>query len=114
MKRYYYDCPLESAYMAKHFEMKIYMGDLVADNIWEWKDCADSASLEDDIIPKRFNIHPDSLPLLEPQVGDLIESSALPTTMQYFRIDIVCDEYVGLERIIERNGKVFFSPKCEE
>lgn len=72
--RLYYDCPLKAAWMAKYFGVKIDLGTGVYG-------LAAKATVENGrlvVTPGfsaehfRYYIHPDSLHLLEPQVGDMV------------------------------------------
>lgn len=112
--RYYYDCPVIAAYMAKYFGMRFFCTDeegdyalrglrtFFADAEKDWKDC--------------YYIHPDSLHLLEPQINDFI---LMPFPFDSFGItsdwqveDLSEDE--SNWQIIKRNGKAFMMPQREE
>ncbi len=116
MERYYYTDPLAAAWMAKNFGM----------NFWD-ADTGITVSRYDGGLYDEclFNIHPDSLHLLEPQEDDLgigVDDGA-------GRIYVVFNrgrwEWVNsttyqsapkqfkLERIIQRDGKPFHWPKSE-
>jgi hypothetical protein len=66
MTRYFYTDPLAAAWMAKHFGMEFHdeAGDAITIEV-----------LLDDAIhgeQVRNHVHPDSLPLLQPQAGDVV------------------------------------------
>lgn len=66
MLRYYYDCPLKAAYMAKYFGMK-FEGGYTAQFL-----ALDAASqIRDKNERDYYYIHPDSLHLLEPRDDDI-------------------------------------------
>lgn len=64
-KRYFYTEPLAAAWMVKHFGMKFEscQNNGVSADYWPLTIAGHDES-------QRYYIHPDSLPLLEPQVGD--------------------------------------------
>lgn len=70
--RYYYDCPIKAAFMAKYHRFKILFetnnGELA---LWQ-KQWIHLHELE---CPKKFFVAEESLPLLQPQVGDVVEST---------------------------------------
>lgn len=143
MTRYYYTDPLKAAWMAREFGMKLicyyepedegleYAGD---EESYPFEHAAIHAEMWGDVITekcRRQYIHPDSLKILEPQVGDLIlfEWGALtyvtPAWVHEFKdgeCRVVCgpqgpdDICLPIEEceIIQRNGKAFFWPEDGE
>lgn len=125
-RRHFYSEPLAAAWMAKHFGME-----------FQWFDQADSmlrlGLRLDDLVTEisskfitQFLIHPDSLHLLEPMVGDMISHLG----MRAWRINGVDERTythpaVGDEkldrftfksdspRIVQRNGIPFHWPEVE-
>lgn len=106
-KRYFYTDPLAAAWMAKHFGMFFihpYDGDAFCDEaVAGWG-----------ISP--VYIHPDSLHLLESQVGDLIH------VVTYCLDDEPYDHHAIVYRdeqrvkdaeVVQRNGIAFHWPECE-
>src|SRR4051794_27664391 len=67
-RRYFYTDPLAAAWMAKHFGMIFLAGEYECRHNSDLS-CYDSWPEPDD--PDKFYIYPESLPLLEPQVGDV-------------------------------------------
>ncbi len=70
--RYYYDCPLKAAWMHKHFGMRfdVYEPVFEIDGFsFAYIDRADGYEFSEG---QFIYIHPESLRLLEPQVGDLV------------------------------------------
>lgn len=133
MKKLYYDCPLEAAYMAKNFGVEIY-------TIWKRKDgdrkqTHDKEKLRDlDCYATPYYIEDDSLHIFEPQVGDLVEyrtNGSIAYVETNFTIvfkrkilmrdDMSDYDYEGFgfneipltgdEKIIQRNNKAFIMPK---
>jgi hypothetical protein len=111
--RYFYPDPLAPAWMARHFGMTF---DLV-----EWQ-------------PDKFYIHPDSLPLLNVQYGDVIQMTVrpngiTPTTLVMTNSEGTIYMNNGLSgsmfnertftfadggwQIIQRNGIAFIWPERE-
>jgi hypothetical protein len=81
-KRYFYDCPLKAAYMAKHHGMQLvccYQAEddgleYASDDSYPFSDAGIDAEMWGDIVKaecRRVYIHPDSLALLEPEGTDL-------------------------------------------
>lgn len=109
--RWYYDDALAAAWMAKHFEMKFEAPDdgppldLLGVIL-----CADMGM-------ERFDIHPDSLYLLEPQDGDLVsindgESAALIKGDGFLEtFKAMRPQFYKSETIIQRNGIPFMWPQ---
>ena len=62
MKRFFYTDPLAAAWMAKHFGMRF----------WNGAHEIQMLPLVDGEKAGLWHIHPDSLHLLQPQVGDLV------------------------------------------
>jgi len=79
--RYYYDCPIEAAYMAENFKMKFFkfLHEGSQDNIaTELRHFFTGEDYGDWLYPaaKRFYIHPESLHLLEPKINDVFHDAA--------------------------------------
>jgi len=94
--RYYYEDPLEAAYMAKHYGMKL--------------DPEIEVYIYRDEENFKYYIHPDSLPLLEPMDGDLV-TDAVISQIAMLKEMRKADLPVG--KIIQRAGKAFHWPKKE-
>jgi hypothetical protein len=106
--RYYYTDPLAAAWMAKHHGMLFEdFGDLAHRYAGP---CLYSCLDEDHVSfkSKRFYIHPDSLHLLEPQVGDFYVNDF----GHGYRL---CseDNLESVERILERDGQPIHWPERE-
>lgn len=119
-KRYYYTDPLAAAWMGEKYDMEFQvsehghfeLGILVdEDNLFMEEWCED----------EHFYIHPDSLHLLEPKVGDVISGLAGGGKL-YNRI--IQEVVEGAEEnaaaliskgcaIIQRNGIAFIWPESE-
>jgi len=150
-KRYFYDCPLKAAYMKKHHGMKLQVhhsfenedyGFLDVIGIYEydeaWGDIEYIQAIKqnegygeqsfqfDPDCGKVFYIHPDSVPLLEPQMGDVIKQwgslAGVPIydigerngNPVYFMPDSSYNYFESMEKIIQRDGKPFFWPEREK
>lgn len=128
MKRYFYTDPFAAAWMTTHHGVT-YVNDLphgqghcfqVISRASGWAD----ASPYDLILPcngkPRVYIHPDSLHLLEPQVGDLLRGDE-HTMPQIRYMDLPDSEQMGTGaalmrrgfKIIQRNGIPFMWPEHE-
>lgn len=115
MTCYYYTNPLHAALMAEQYGMKFFKAD-----IFKWREKKMSTRALDEAINEgRFYIHPDSYPLLEPQVGDIIlDDESEPRVIAQIRNDKVLwheDEgwgwcYKSNAEIIQRDGLPFISP----
>lgn len=138
MKRYYYNDSLAAAWMAKHFGMRF-------EDTCEGKEqgrigynagryiFAECDDLFDHAENRLINLylHPDSLPLLVPKVGDVIQR--FEEEFIYYGLQTVVDDATAHKycyessahinsfksdqtgfRIIQRNGKPFHWPECEE
>ncbi len=135
MVKYYYDDPLQAAYMLREFNFKIGCYDIDDLNYFE-EDSLNSLSdgignnqIESDI-DSAYIIHPDCHEMLQPQVGDVIMdlgskkikyfpiykitySDSYLCIQKYFRGHTYCYK-PELIQIIQRNGKAWFNPKVEE
>ena len=95
--------------MAKHFGMKI--GNFMGDNVFG---SVEVKAVIDIYADWKFHIHPDSLPLLEPQVGDIIfiagagGDSDIAVEFSDPHLDPANDK-----QIIQRDGKPFMWPESE-
>ena len=105
MKKAFYDCPLQAAYMAKHFGMLIKHP---CGGIYTLSALLCEETDERIEKPKKY-IHPDSMKLLEPQVGDLILEDGKP----YYVLQQIGDNFIS-SQIIQRGGLPFHWPKFEE
>lgn len=134
MKKYYYDCPIEAAYMAKNFDVEFLVdGKAVVydDNstspsgkrlrFWycdENGDIDEACYVEDE---EKIYIHPESLPIFEPMEKDIAmfkgEFDNLYGEVRFSGTwarlkDMICGEH-HYSRTIERNNKPFITPKQE-
>lgn len=102
--KYYYTDPLAAAWMAKHFGMQFsFDGGMKYEEIW---------NLSIDSEPP-FYIHPDSLHLLEQQVGDAVQISTGTCWKLHDTQNLAESERYPSLRIIQRNGVVFMWPETE-
>lgn len=117
--RYYYDCPIKSAYMAKYFGMK-FMGEAGEPVYLELSDqgayyMAYQSSATNRSVPYigKFYIHPDSQSFLAPKADDLMRSGEC-----LFVFGSGLEIYDGFHsndvEIIQRNGLPFIWPQKEE
>ncbi|MBP3958377.1 hypothetical protein J8F10_24270 [Gemmata sp. G18] len=127
MKRHFYTDPLAAAWMAKHIGMRFGFFDERSD----FREYEVPITGEDDWWRSdrgRFYVHPDSLHLLEPRIGDLlVETGRLPiarivdSDVDYISFGhniamLFATEMLrkGRARIIQRDGKPFFWPELED
>lgn len=138
MTRYYYDCPIMAGYMAKYFGMKMLYerdGQSLSNPLPLWQF---ARRIEFGDGKEIYVVHPDSLPLLDPQVGDIVMVNAdgiiIPERVSFWHDD--GDEsypytgngqrvyllesmrpswfYAEQMTIIHRDGKAFHWPMKEE
>lgn len=111
MARYYYDDPLAAAFMAKHFGMR-FCNDVAIDaKCFENMGTLLSMAMDEKVtIHARFHIHPDSLRLLEPMVGDVWLDPLYGSPWIAKSED--CLPLVAVQ-IIRRYGLSFMWPKVE-
>lgn len=126
MKRGYYDDPLAAAWMQKHFNMEIY-------TVAKWCTHGLVVTIEEALMINgggiegckptgdKWYIHPDSMKLLEPQVGDWCYGELFgdgnpffngPRLFPWENNDFV-EENKNF-KIIHRNGLAFHWPKFED
>ena len=127
MKRYFYDDPLAAAYMAKYHGMRfvficankterdmreseILLPLLEYDSYC--KETFANLSPRDGAICK-YPVHPDSLPLLEPQPLDLILDGNGEYQIVNYNAGLFAERH-GFEKIIQRGGISFLWPKTKE
>jgi hypothetical protein len=131
--RFFYTDPLAAAWMAKTYGMQfsrskgegVYAHRTLCD--WDWNHNTHK--------PARFYIHPDSLTLLNPQVGDIVSVGSLALAADgsgqawldqngpygvwiefeggFFGIDDTALTWNPASKIIQRDGKPFFWPLRE-
>lgn len=129
--KYYYTDPIKAAWMTQNFNIGYI-------NINTWDDSYSigaydfisnviipessmgfaCAPFEGTLTDKKFYIHPDCYEMLKPQVGDLLACDTKVWWAQ-FKEQLIDDERLKRPeyanyRVIQRNGKAFFMPECEE
>lgn len=113
--RWFYDCPIEAAYMMKNFSV------LIEGDNCEREFLKHIQTLE---IRNKYYLDPGSIKLLEPLRGDLIELKAISVVTiydigkkgrLYYRYGTGCIDSPRseLKRIVQRNNKPFIWPKRE-
>ena len=109
MPKYYYTDPIAAYWMAKHFRMK-----LVAGSFCLQHESADTflRLLGEGLSVDKFTVHPESVGLLEPKAGDVVEDDSRAKvrtlTAAHFPYS------AALRQILRRNGRVFFHPEKAE
>jgi len=121
-KRFFYTDPLAAAWMMKHHKMHIV--DKYGDEIEEAYRRDPQVWLD-----PPYYIHPDSLHLLEPQIGDLVatrrgnESTTLYQPIELGGPKFFIEEFIlfgktfkweEIVRVVLRNGIAFMWPESEE
>lgn len=121
--RYYYDCPIIAAYMAKSFGIRIVGQNLSQidfdtqkhpEREFDYFDICRLASNKSNPFVYKFCLSSDSIILLEPQDGDFVEANdeRCPDCGTYYNhIPDGHAKFYKHAKIIERNGKLFFMPK---
>ena len=125
MKKYY-DDPLIAAYMCREFGVKVCLLNTESpDPLFSLSDLAYAIKVQSMgvVIKENYYIHPDSLHIFEPQVGDLITQDGDSFCHKVVSVgdneQPVCF-YTGVlyepywSDIIQRNGKHFFMPMDEQ
>lgn len=140
MTRYYYDCPIKAAYMAKYFGMR-YLSSFheYADEGQMSYENGDFYEVLSDGGKRKYHIHPESLPLLEPKLYDdydmgggggivhivtaeeylTVERDLPSMSHQYTTIEMLCGDNIS-ECLshgwfpIRRNNMAFIWPESEE
>lgn len=109
-KRFFYRDPLESAYMAKHYGMRFVDEHSAITYSLKHNDCNPSTS--------KYIIHPDSLALLDPQIGDVVEMSLMTwdarKTGSFIPFRVTEKGWEAGHHIIQRGGRPYFWPESEE
>jgi hypothetical protein len=106
MRRYFYADPLAAVWMARHFRMKLAVGGfcLMPESV-----DAFLQRLGGGVSGERYVVHADSVSLLDPRPGDLVEddsrSKVRVLTPAHFPYK------AALQRIVQRNGRVFHWPE---
>lgn len=132
MPRAFYDCPLKAAYMVKYYGMKLGQSDNGYSTGWkEWIAPMELDAFYQGLKISPAYIHPDSLHLLEPQEGDILECSGFSwedSTLGYavkevygvankheYEYLIPINNVTGTSnfRILQRNGLAFMWPSFE-
>ncbi len=127
MTKYYYDCPIKAALMAKTFEMVFTDKEGHALEIFNDADPATwfyvSSKETGYMRPQshEYYIHPDSLHLLEPQEGDYGLDTRFSCVAQIIMLngELVCfdgEQNWGTKHFqtLQRNGKSFIWPESED
>jgi len=98
--KYYYTNPITVAWMQDKFGVKFEL----------FENCPIDYAVERLLKNRKYYIHSDSLGILEPQVGDLVQGK-LSGPEYFIYEDISVSEMV--KKIIERNGVAFMWPEIE-
>jgi len=103
--------PLAAAYMAREFGMEF---DIPNDKYGKAKDYSITYACEEFGVKPPFYIHPDSLPILQPQDGDVYLNTAGRPEIWHER-QFLNGRWVKMTwhkdyKIIQRNNKPFFAP----
>ena len=107
----YYTCHHESALMAKHHGLKFVSErgiPLIYDGVWRCMDCLKGGYGGD-----KYIVSQESLPLLEPRVGDLCWWEMSVGGQCLGEATPMLLKQGGCSEIIQRNGKAFFMPESE-
>jgi hypothetical protein len=128
-KTYYYTDPLAAAWMAKHFGMEFKPGNGFT---YRWSDFLSTEPEEMEGV--KWLVSPDCLHLLEPKIDDLVTIPLIGPGVErvgYVRYGAMHegkpyafardykggDDNTGITvfgyRIIQRDGKPFFWPECD-
>lgn len=119
MKQPFYYSAIDAASMAQNYEMQFI---LEQNNIkWGMRNTHEILHefMQGNLDTAKFYIWDESLPILEPQLGDLVQMSLRePGSEEYeiFYREITTLEQLpipGFARIIERDGKPFIWPSFE-
>lgn len=105
MARYFYTDPVAAAWMAKHFRLKLTAGSfcLQAESVDTFL-----RRLAEGMEVDKIVVHADSVGLLEPKVGDMVEDDSRAKVRvlaaQHFPYE------ANLKQIVQRNGRAFIFP----
>lgn len=119
--KYFYTDPLSAAWMAKHFGMTFETEpELVKVSFegmsYKTMDFLIVSGYALDSSREVYYIHPDSLPILEPKIKDLVEVNIHPepthlmVTSNFFEWGM----YSAVSKVIQRSGVAFMWPEIEE
>jgi hypothetical protein len=107
--RYFFTDPAAAVWMVKAFRFKVMAGAF----------CLQPESVDafyqllgTGVRPDRYEVHPESLPLLEPKPGDVVEESGTRTKLRRLaaaNFPLTGTGYV----ILQRSGRPFFTPTRE-
>lgn len=104
--RHYYTDPLAAVWMAKHFRMKLLAGTFCLQH-----ESVDTflRLLAEGFPFERMVLHPESVELLEPRIGDVVEddSRAKVRTLTAAHFPYAAT----LRRILLRGGRAFIAPE---
>ncbi|MBP3956016.1 hypothetical protein J8F10_12040 [Gemmata sp. G18] len=103
---YFYTDPIAALWMVKTFRMKLVAGAF----------CLQPESIDAfieqfgrGVRPERFVVHPDSLAVLDPKAGDVVEETGVKTKVKR----LVAKDFpltgIGYQ-ILQRAGRPFFAP----
>jgi len=125
MTKLYYNDPLASAYMAREFEIRFtdHHGEEIQPDGYATLEFVYPDRKPEDYLTGNhymlddFYIHPDSLDIFKAKVGDLLACDTKVWWAQYIEQIPTADKLKWVEyanfRVIQRNGKHFFTPREE-
>lgn len=118
MKRYFYTDPLAAAWMAKHHGMRFDLPRQSGGSPWDLliEVCVhrETGAIDGGSALPPIYIHPDSLRLLEPIDGDVIDCRDCANNVGCGFQDYISKVNEPLGQMILRDGKPFFWPESEE
>ena len=118
-RRYFYTDPLAAAWMAHRHNLRIEHNPRFCSYNESGDFCTVIKIYHSEPGQPRFYVHPDSLHLLEPQVGDVIDLPTAPKATRSLLIhngEEFSDNFLSKHegwRIIQRNRDVFHWPEAE-
>lgn len=122
--KYYYDCPIKAAYMAKEFGVVTVddAGDVIGFGVMQWE-------ARNDAEKERYYVHPDSLHIFTPKKFDIIVNAndapftvcTYPTAEKESYYDYITPRDAKWHfknsparwSILKRNNKAFIWPESE-
>ncbi len=106
MPRYYYTDPAAAVWMVQAFRLKVYAGTfcLQPESVDAFYELLGTGARHE-----RYVVHPESVPLLDPKPGDVVEEQGNRTKLKKLvpaNFPLTGAGYV----ILQRSGRPFFTP----
>lgn len=115
MKKMYYTDPLKSAWMVREFGVQYGQKNMAGDIVYIYRKIGNQEYKASQHIleSNMYYIHPDSLHIFEPKVGDIVFTGDNDYMEITYDVAMFRERH-GISKIIQRDNRAFFTPEVEK